>query len=128
MKILNNLIDQPVKLGHTDCNTIMCKVLDEKWGTNYHQRFTSNITKELIRSLRARDVLEDCGYKRVEDRPKKGDFIVVPAKFRDNVMYCYTPMRAITALKNELSKKNKVREIMIDEIDKTAIVYRKVGV
>lgn len=128
MMLLNQIIGQPVKLGQTDCNSIMCRLLDDMWGTDYHKRYTSQLTKKMFREVRARDVLNDCGYVLTEGRPKKGDFIVVPSKYRDNVMFCYSPMRAVTALKNEFAKTNKVREMFLEELDHSAMIYRKTRV
>ena len=124
--LIQTLIGQPVVLGQTDCNSLMCRLLDDMWNTDYHERYTSKITKKMFREVRARDVLTDCGYVEVDGRPKKGDFLVIPDRFRDNVLYCYSPMRVVSALKNEYAKTNKVRSMMLEEIDKSVLIYRKV--
>lgn len=125
-KLLNHLVGQPVILGKTDCNTMMCLILDSVHGTKYHEQYTSKITKKMMREVRARDVLTEVGYSPVADRPRKGDFLIRPAKYRDNVFFVYSPMKVITALKNLISNKNKVRTMLLEEIDEQVMVWRKI--
>jgi hypothetical protein len=122
---LNQMVGQPVVLGQTDCNSMMTQLLDKMHGTDYHNKYTKNITKDLIRKVRARYVLEEVGYTEVNGRTKTGDFLIQPDRFRDNVFFVYSPGNVITALKNNITGSNKVRTMKLEEVGEQMKIYRK---
>lgn len=95
---------KPCKLGETDCNTIGATILDIVHGTSYRFCLTlaiQNVLKDAMRLHNARSYLEhEYGYEKVEDRPKAGDFIVNPGRFRDDVAFVLSSKEAIACIQD----------------------------
>lgn len=123
LKYLNTIIDKPIKLGETDCNTICLKICDILHNTNLHETYTSNITRTLIRNKRVSEVLEDIGYTKA-DRITVGSFVVLPEKRWDSVMFVYAPYTVISAFPRMLDKQNKkVRTMKLKHIPEGGVIY-----
>lgn len=123
LKYLNSIIDRPIKLGETDCNSITAHILDILHNSNVHEQLTSHINPKTIRSKRASDVLKELGYKQT-NTPKTGDFIIVPERWYDSVMFMWKPMWVISSFPRSVDNKyRKVRTMRLDNMPEDAEVY-----
>ena len=123
LKYLNSIIDRPIKLGETDCNTITARILDILHGSNVHEQLTSHINPKTIRSKRASDVLLELGYTKT-DTPKVGDFILIPERWYDSCMFVWKPMWVISSFPRRFGKGNrKVRTMRLENMPEEAEVY-----
>lgn len=124
-KVLNyitDIMDRPLKLGETDCNSITANILDLLHGTNI-KTLTDNIKLSTIKQHRASNILEDVGYHVVSERPKTGDFIIIPEKFFDSCMFVYSPGWVVSSFNRKLVSR-KVRTMRLEKLDINSRIYR----
>ena len=125
LKYLNTIIGKPIKIGETDCNTITAKILDIIHGSDVHEELTSQISRNVIRSARASEVLEDLGYNIVEDKPSINDFILIPERFWDSCMFMFNSTSVVSAMPRKLDNKGKtVKAMKLRSIPEGGQVWR----
>ena len=121
---LNSIFGRKIKLGVTDCNTIVANLLDLMHGTSIHKRLTENITREKIRNNRASTELINIGYKQVSGPIKTGDFIILEGKYWSHCMFIYRPNTAISCFDHQFKRIRKVVSSYLTHLPPQGIIYR----